>query len=177
MTSPATLVDICHVEWCSKWRMAANIGPAKSAVVVFAPQFAPEPSHAPHWGGTPLPATDVYKYLGVKLHADCTWRAHIQHAADKGRAASYAATPILHNRRLHLAVRRMVFLSVVMDYAATVWHGTDAELTKIEQVQTRVLRRLAATRENLADDVPRCELACRHTASSASWSLPLSCSG
>ena len=61
----------------------------------------------------------------------------------------------------------MVFLSVVrpvMDYAATVWHGTDAELTKIEQVQTRVLRRLAATRENLADDFLRCELACRHTA-------------
>ncbi len=44
-------------------------------------------------------------------------------------------------------------------------HGTDAELTKIEQVQTRVLRRLAAARENLADDLLRCELACRHTAS------------
>jgi hypothetical protein len=39
-----------------------------------------------------------------------------------------------------------------MDYAATVWHGTGAELTKIEQVQTRVLRRQAAMRENLADD-------------------------
>jgi hypothetical protein len=60
-----------------------------------------------------------------------------------------------------------VFLSVVrpvMDCAATVWHGTDAELTNIEQVQTRVLRRLAETRENLADDFLRCELACRHTA-------------
>ncbi len=31
-------------------------------------------------------------------------------------------------------------------------------------MQTRVLRRLAATRENLADDFLRCELACRHTA-------------
>jgi hypothetical protein len=51
-----------------------------------------------------------------------------------------------------------------MDNAATVWHGTDAELIKIEQVQTRVLRRLVATRENLADDFLRCELACRHTA-------------
>jgi hypothetical protein len=161
-----TTVDTCH-QWCSQWRMAANVGPTKSAVVVFAPQFASETSHALHWGGTPLPATDAYKYLGVKLHADCTWRAHIQHAADKGRAASYAAAPILHNRRLHLAVRRMVFLSVVrpvMDYAATVWHGTDVELAKIEQVQTRVLRRLVAARENLADDFLRCELACRHTA-------------
>jgi hypothetical protein len=60
-----------------------------------------------------------------------------------------------------------------MDYAATVWHGTDQELAQIEQVQThrmivscsksRVLRRLTATRENLADDLLRCKLACRHT--------------
>ncbi len=41
-------------------------------------------------------------------------------------------------------------------HAATVWHGTDAELTKIDQVQTRVLRRLAATRDNLADDFLWC---------------------
>jgi hypothetical protein len=95
----------------------------------------------------------------------------------------YAAAPILHNRRLHLAVRRMVFLSVVrpvMDYAATVWHGTDAELTKIEQVQTRVLRRLVATREDLADASSGVSWHAGTQpalASSASWSLPLSRSG
>jgi hypothetical protein len=146
--------------------MSANIGPAKSAVLVFAPQFAPPTNHELRWDSTPLPMTSAYRYLGVKLHEDCTWQAHIQHAADKGRAASYAAAGVLHNRRLHLAVRRMVLLSVVrptMDYAATVWHGTDQELAKIEQVQTRVLRRFTATGENLADDVLRCEFACRHT--------------
>ncbi len=58
-------------------QLAANIGPTKSAVVVFAPQFAPETSHILRWGDTPLPATDACKYLGVKLHSDCTWRAHI----------------------------------------------------------------------------------------------------
>jgi hypothetical protein len=104
--------------------MAANIVPTTSAVVVFAPQFAAPTDHGGlRWGGTPLPTTDAYKYLGVKLHQDCTWRAHIQHAAAKGRAASYTAAPVLHNRKLHLAVRQMVLLSVVrptMDYAATV---------------------------------------------------------
>jgi hypothetical protein len=88
--------------------MAANIGPAKRAVVVFAPQFAPGASHSLHWGDAPLPTTDVYTYLGVKLDANCTWRSHIQHVAGRERAASYAAASILHNRRLHLAVRRMV---------------------------------------------------------------------
>jgi hypothetical protein len=147
--------------------MAANIGPNKSAVVVFAPQFAAPIEHGGlRWGETPLPTTDAYKYLGVKLHEDCTWHAHIQHAAAKGRAASYSAAPVLHNRKLHLAVRRMVLLSDMrptMEYAATVWHGTDQELAQIEQVLTLVLRRLTATRESLVDDFLRCELACRHT--------------
>jgi hypothetical protein len=88
-------------------------------------------------GEDTTPHKDAYKYLGVKLHEDCTWHAHIQHAAAKGRAASYAAAPVLHNRKLHLAVRRMVLLSVVrptMDYAAVVWHGTYQELAQVEQV-------------------------------------------
>jgi hypothetical protein len=159
-------VDVCHA-WCSKWRMAANIGPAKTAVVVFAPQFAPATDPQVTWGGTPLPVADAYKYLGAQLHQDCTWHAHHQHAAAKGRAASYKAAPVLHNRKINLEVRRMVLLSVVrpaMDYASTVWHGTDQELTQLEQVQTRALRRLVATQANVADDFLRCELACRHTA-------------
>jgi hypothetical protein len=109
--------------------------PTKSAVVVFAPQFAPEASHSLHWAALRPPPRMRTSTWG----SSCTWHTHIQHAAGKGRAASYAAAPILDNRRLHLAVRRMVLLSVVrlvMDYAATVWHGTDAELTKIEQVQS-----------------------------------------
>jgi hypothetical protein len=102
----------------------------------------------------------------VKLREDSTWNAHVPHAPAKGRAASYAAALVLHNSKLHLAVRQMGLLYVVrptMDYAATVWHSTEKELTQIDQVQTRVLRRLTATRENLADNFLRCELACRHT--------------
>ena len=146
--------------------MAANIGPTKTTVVVFAPQFAPASTHTVTWGTAELQTADAYRYLGVQLREDCTWHAHHQHAAAKGRAAAYAAAPVLHNRKIHMAVRRMVLLSVVrpaMDYAATVWHGTEQELAKIEQVQTRVLRRMVAAGANLADDFLRCELACRHT--------------
>jgi hypothetical protein len=122
------IISTCYV-WCTRWRVAANIGPTLCAVVAqFAPQSAAPTDHGGlRWGETPLPTdtTDAYTYLGVKLHEDCTWHAHIQHAAAKGRAASYAAAPVLHNRKLHLAVldRRMVLLSFVrptMDYAATV---------------------------------------------------------
>ncbi len=97
--------------------------------MVFAPQFGLETSHTLHKGGTPLPATDAtnkYSWGSMKLHADCTWRAHIQHAADKGRAASYAAAPILRNR-IRRQYAGMVFLSLVSQCWTTTpqWHGTD----------------------------------------------------
>ena len=52
---------------------------------------------------------------------------------------------------------------MVVEHASTVWCTTAVQQRRLEQVQTRVLRRLTATRENLADDFLRCELACRHT--------------
>jgi hypothetical protein len=44
--------------WCNKWRMQANIGPAKTAVMVFAPEQAPPlPEGALLWGTEPLAAS------------------------------------------------------------------------------------------------------------------------
>ncbi len=34
-----TIVNICE-RWCAKWRMSANIGPKKSAYMIFAPEAA-----------------------------------------------------------------------------------------------------------------------------------------
>ncbi len=43
--------------WCDKWRMQANVGPGKSAVVLFAPEAAAQPlvDGDLEWGGAPLP--------------------------------------------------------------------------------------------------------------------------
>jgi hypothetical protein len=35
-------MDVTY-EWCSKWRMKANVGPNKSAVMLFAPECAQRP--------------------------------------------------------------------------------------------------------------------------------------
>jgi hypothetical protein len=81
------IISTCYA-WCTRW-MAANIGPTQSAVVVFALQLAAQPDHSGlRWGEAPLPTTDAYRHLGVELHEDCTWHAHIQHAAAKGRGAA-----------------------------------------------------------------------------------------
>ena len=41
-------VDVTY-EWCCKWRMKANVGPNKSAVMLFAPECAQRPLQA-EWG-------------------------------------------------------------------------------------------------------------------------------
>jgi hypothetical protein len=54
-------------EWCCKWRIKANVGPNKSAVMLFAPECAQRPLQAGEivWGSEPLPVVDKYNYLGV----------------------------------------------------------------------------------------------------------------
>ncbi len=77
-------VDVTY-EWCCKWRMKANVGPstrlmlgpALSAVMLFAPECAQRPLQAGEivWSSEPLPVVDKYEYLGVMLASDCTWQA------------------------------------------------------------------------------------------------------
>jgi hypothetical protein len=70
--------------------MKANVGPNKSAVMLFAPERAQRPLQAGEivWGSEPLPVVD--KYLGVMLATDCTWQAHVEYVVTKATKASYA---------------------------------------------------------------------------------------
>ena len=78
--------------WCNRWRMQANVGPAKSAVMLFAPEMAPGPLRAGDvcWGDQSLPAVQEYKYLGVMLTSHCRWDAHARYAAKKATKAAFA---------------------------------------------------------------------------------------
>jgi hypothetical protein len=75
-----TMLNWLSMRHC-KWRMKANVGPNKSAVMLFAPECAQRPLQAGEiaWGSEPLPVVDKYKYLGVMLASDCTWQAHVEH--------------------------------------------------------------------------------------------------
>ena len=108
------IIGICE-RWCAKWRMAANIGPKKSAYMVFAPEEASknDKNTQPRWQGTPIPRVEAYRYLGVMLHENCRWDCHLAHAREKGAKATYAMASVLHNRRIHTAVRRIVLQACV----------------------------------------------------------------
>jgi hypothetical protein len=150
--------------------MQANVGPGKSAVMLFAPAAAATPLLDGDllWGAAPLPVVRTYKYLGVVLAADCGWDDHVSYVVDKATKRAFALGGVLHNRRMATAVRRVVLLAVVrpvVEHASTVWCTTAAQQQRVEQVQTRVLRRIMRLPCAVADDVLRMELGCRPYAS------------
>jgi hypothetical protein len=126
------IVDICE-RWCAKWRMSANIGPKKSAyMIIIRPQrqlarekrvYAYSGAVRPYHGWK-----HTLRCLGVMLHENCRWDCHLAHAREKGAKATYAMASVLHNIRIHLAVRRIVLQACVrpvVEYASTnsmAWH-------------------------------------------------------
>jgi hypothetical protein len=108
--------------WCNKWCMQANIGPAKTAVMIFAPEHAPPlPEGALLWGTEPLPVVKQYKYLGVMLSSDCSWDAHVEYLCDKTRRVAHALGNVLHNRRMSAGARRLVLLAVLRPVVEHAW--------------------------------------------------------
>jgi hypothetical protein len=91
--------------------MAANIGPKKSAYMIFAPEEASknDKNTQLQWQGTPIPRVEAYRYLGVMLHENCRWDCHLAHAREKGAKATYAmASVLVHNRRIHTVLQACV---------------------------------------------------------------------
>ena len=171
-SNAAELQKVVHVcrAWCHKWRMSANIGPKKSAYMIFAPENAASAEREAHpmWGDMEIPRVQSYKYLGVMLHENCKWDEHTKYAREKGIKATYAMASVLHNKHIHLAVRRIVMQACVrstVEHGSPVWHGTKQQLSKLEQVQYRVLKRMAGARSQWSSDVLRLEFGCRPYAS------------
>jgi hypothetical protein len=162
-------IDAAHA-WCCKWRMQANIGPAKTAFIIFAAEHAPvSEAGGVLWGGHPLPVVTQYKYLGVMLSSSCSWDAHVAYLCEKARKTAYALGSVLHNRRISVGARRLVLLAVlrpVVEYASTVWEATPQQLRRLEEVQLRVLCRIVRLNCHVAHDILRMELGCR---SYSSW--------
>jgi hypothetical protein len=153
-------------DWCGMWQMQANVGPSKTAVKLFAPAVAPAPVLDGDLvcGPEPLPVVCTYKYLRVALASSCGWHDHVSYVAVKATRRAFALGGVLHNRRMATAVRRVVLLAVVrlvVEHASTVWCTTAAQQQRLEQVQTKVLRRILRLPCAVSDDVLRMELGCR----------------
>ena len=107
---------------------------------------------------------DEYKYLGMMLASDCAWAAHTRYVLAKGDKTVHALGDVLHIKRVSTVVKRVVLQTVlrpVVEHGSPVWEPAAADMRQLEQLQTRVLRRMVSCGRQVADDVLRMELACR----------------
>ena len=96
-----------------------------------------------HWGGTPIPVTDSYKYLGVLLHSNCTWTAHVQYVIDKGNAALAKFGQYLRAKKISRHVRLVLykqFVRPVLEYGSEVWRPTETQGRQLESIQAKAGR-------------------------------------
>jgi hypothetical protein len=86
-------VDGCHgklqedlgklEEWAKKWDMEFNT--IKSEHILFTRKRKPS-IHRFHLNGTPIPAVDTVKYLGVTLDSKLTFHSHIENTTHKANS-------------------------------------------------------------------------------------------
>ena len=74
-------LNACHA-WRIRWCFTFGVGPTKSAAMVFGPARSCPDCHV-HLGGVPLPVVTQYRYLGVVLTPDLSWRAHVAHVSSR----------------------------------------------------------------------------------------------
>ena len=127
-------------EYLHRWGLRANV--PKSAVVVYALQAGAQ-GHQWHWGADTVPVKDDYKYLGVQMHSNCRWTAHVQAVLTRGTATVAKYSRYLRARRLSRHVRLVLYKHYVrptLEYAAEVWWPTRTQAKQLESLQLQAAR-------------------------------------
>ena len=146
------LIDLVR-QYCELWGLRANVD--KSAIAVYAGTATTPPTNPaaaaptsttsnphPHWtwGENPIPIRDSYKYLGVNLHSNGRWTAHVDQVIAKGAAALAKYSSYLRNRSLSRHVRLVLYkqyVRPVLEYGAEVWAPTQTQGKSLERIQHR----------------------------------------
>jgi hypothetical protein len=137
------LIDTVHA-YLHRWGLRANV--AKSAVVVYGQRGAAAVATAAGgwtWGGEAVPIRDVYKYLGVLLHSDCTWRHQVDAVIAAGRARVAKYGRYLGERALPRDVRLLMyktFVRPVLECGSEVWTATASQSKALEGIQLQAVR-------------------------------------
>jgi hypothetical protein len=134
------LIDVVY-DYLQEWGLQANV--SKSAVVVFGGGRAPRPTRTWTWGNAAIPLKTEYKYLGIILHSDGSWRHAVAAAYDRARQALATYAPYLSSRHLAYDVRLLVYKMYVrprLEYGAEVWQPSQEEAKKLEQLQLAAAR-------------------------------------
>lgn len=124
--------------WCNTWRMELNISKCKSMRVSRRNNTLP----AYHINNTPLDCVSSYKYLGVHVSSDLTWKTHIAHViSNTNRSLGYLRRNF---SRAPQSLKLMLYKTLIrpkLEYAASVWDPSQSNLTySVEMVQNNSTR-------------------------------------
>lgn len=148
ITSQAKLLELQNdlvkiTDWCDKWKMSLNINKCRCM------RF----SGSPHGSrptlflnGTPLEYTNQYKYLGLHLTPNLSWKTHIEQILlSANRSLGYVRRNF---RSAPTNLRRLLYITLIrpkLEYASSIWHPHHVTLTdSIESFQNRAARFIVA---------------------------------
>lgn len=125
--------------WCTKWKMNLNI--TKCVHILFTKKMKPFQSQY-HLNNVQLKQESTYKYLGIILSSECSWRPQVDTLIAKaGKALNF----IQRNLRCsHVNLKRMAYTTCIrpiLEYGCVVWDPVEVTfIAALEQLQNRAAR-------------------------------------
>lgn len=131
--------DLCAVsQWCELWQMSLNINKCKSMRVSRRHTVLPPLSIC----NTQLQSVTCYKYLGVHITYNMSWKTHIDHIIANANSMlgflkrNFTLAPV--------SLKLLLYNSLVrskLEYAAAIWDpGHSTLITNLEAMQNRGAR-------------------------------------
>jgi exonuclease III len=111
--------------------------------------------------GQPVPVVAHYKYLGVLLDDQCSWRPHVDRLRTGAARAVAGWRHVLCNRRVPVRARLELWERVLrprLEYGTEVWWANKKEAVGLEAVQMSALRSILGCNARTSNEAVRADL-------------------
>ncbi|KFM76444.1 putative RNA-directed DNA polymerase from transposon X-element, partial [Stegodyphus mimosarum] len=137
-------------KWCKKWKV--NLNPNKCCTVLYRRYKKNYPVNMEiQINNAIIPTSNSYKYLGVFIDSQLTFKEHINYVTNKANAAFMALYPLLGRKsKLQLNTKRTLYLTLIRPillYAVPTWAtACKTARNKLSVLQNKILRAITNAR-------------------------------
>ena len=110
------------------------------------------------WRGKPLGVVSKYKYLGMWIDDDLSWRTHLKELVAKGKAANHKLGRLLSLRAVPTPLKKLVWTSVVrskLDHGSTIYRANSKQAKALESIQHQACVKMLAANRHTAIPIAR----------------------